>query len=256
MATKLAPLLVIVGETGSGKSELALKLAKQFNSEIICADSRTVYKGMDIGTAKPSKTDQKTTKHHLLDIVWPSQRFTVVDFKKLANEAIKDISNRAKLPILVGGTGLYVDSVIYDFKFNSSSERNPLNPRHRLKNSSPETELRDNTLVIGLKNNKQDLEKRLTNRVEAMVSNGLVDEVRTLMKKYPSDSKALEGTSYKSFKKYLDGELEIDEAKRLFVSYDLALAKRQRTWFKRNKSIHWVDNGDDVVVLVTTFLNK
>ena len=256
MATKLAPLLVIVGETGSGKSALALKLAKQFNGEIISADSRSVYRGMDIGTAKPSKKDQAEIRHHLLDVVWPNQRFTVVDFKKLANEAIKDISSRAKLPILVGGTGLYVDSVIYDFKFNSSSERNPLNLRHRLKTGSPIHRLRDNTLVIGLKNNKQDLEKRLINRVDAMVSNGLVDEARTLMKKYSSNLEALEGTSYKSFKKYLNGELEIDEAKRLFVSYDLALAKRQRTWFKRNKSIHWVDNGDDVVVLVTTFLNK
>src|SRR5260221_12585582 len=101
MATQ--PLIVIVGETASGKSVLAMELAQKFNGEIICADSRTVYKGMDIGTIKPSKTDQQKIAHHLLDVITPSQTFTAANFKKLANQAIKEINSRNRLPIMFGG---------------------------------------------------------------------------------------------------------------------------------------------------------
>jgi tRNA dimethylallyltransferase len=117
------PLLVIVGETASGKTELSLRLAKQFNGEIICADSWTVRREANIGTAKPTEEEGAAVPHHLLDIVAPDEDFTAAVFKRLANQAIGDISNRGKLPIMVGGTGLYVDGVIYDYGFLAAGDR-------------------------------------------------------------------------------------------------------------------------------------
>src|SRR5690554_3992440 len=107
--SEYTPLVVIVGQTASGKSALAMHLARRFNGEIIAADSRTVYRDMDIGTAKPTPKDRAAVPHHLIDIVDPDESFNVADFQRLANAAIKDVARRGKLPILVGGTGLYVD---------------------------------------------------------------------------------------------------------------------------------------------------
>ena len=258
MAAKLTPLVAVVGETGSGKSALAMEMAKKFNGEIICADSRTVYKGMDIGTAKPSKKDQKTIRHHLLDVVEPSQPFTVADFQQLANQAIKDISSRGKVPFLVGGSGLYIDALIYNFSFNPNGQRDPQNPRHLLKNISSDKnkDLRPNTLIIGVKIDRKTLENRLCQRVENMTKRGFAKEVAGLIKKFGSDIEAFKAPGYKAFIKFLNKEINQIEAKRLFVSLDLNLAKRQRTWFKRNKSIQWVANREEAVELVTTFLNK
>src|SRR4051812_49125553 len=110
-------LVVVVGETAAGKSALALRIAQKFNGEIVSADSRTVYKGMDIATAKPTAAEMAAVPHHLIDVVDPDEPFTAADFKKRAVKAIDDITNRGKLPILVGGTGLYIDSVLYDYNF-------------------------------------------------------------------------------------------------------------------------------------------
>src|SRR5665213_1747042 len=112
MESKLKPLIVIVGATASGKSKLAMEIAERFDGEIITSDSWTVYKGFNIGTAKPTPEDQKLIRHHLLDVTTPDEGFSAAVFKRLANEAINDIQNRGKLPIMVGGTGLYIDSVI------------------------------------------------------------------------------------------------------------------------------------------------
>lgn len=251
-------LIVIVGETASGKSALALEVSQEYNGEIICADSRTVYKGMDIGTAKPSIQDQQRIPHHLLDIVTPGEKFSVADFKGLTLAAIDDISMRGKLPIMAGGTGLYVDSVLYDFQFSlPGAERDEQNPRH-LKQPTVAANhvLRSNTLVIGLQIDRETLEQRVQARVESMVANGFVDEVRNLLSTYAADLEALKAPGYKAFAAYLRGELNIDEAKQQFVQSDLHLAKRQRTWFKRNKSIQWVNNSEDAKTLVKNFLSK
>lgn len=253
----MSPLIVIVGPTASGKTAAAIELAKLFNGEIICADSRTVYKHMDIGTAKPTASERAEVPHHLLDVALPDERFTVADFKRLANQAIDDISKRGTLPIMVGGSGLYIDSVLYDYSFAEvGSRRDMVNPRHAAKDlPKKRATMRGNTLIIGMSKPRDELRSIIEARVETMVQNGLVQEVTRLTHEYPHSS-ALEAPGYKAFKKYIDHEVELSQAKALFVTADYQLAKRQVTWFKRNDSIHWTNNREEIVDLVTTHLNK
>ncbi len=283
------PLIIIVGETASGKTALAIQLAKQFGGEIICADSRTVYKGMDIGTAKPTLTEREGIPHHLLDVVSPSQPFSVSDFQKLAKQAIAEISARGHIPFLVGGTGLYVDSILYDFTFRSAPDpdervrlqalsieelqtevierglsmpENSKNPRHltRVLETdglvSTQKTVRPSTLTIGLHIDREVLKAKLAKRVDIMCQAGFIDEVRNMFALYPDSTPALQAPGYKAFKAYIADEISLDEAKQAFIRNDYQLAKRQRTWFKRNKSIHWVQEQAEAVDLVTTFLNK
>lgn len=251
------PLIAVVGPTASGKTALAIELAKMFDGEIICADSRTVYKGLDIGTAKPTLAERRAIKHHLLDVVEPDEKFTVADFKKLATEAVRKITDQQRLPILTGGSGLYVDSFLFDYQFSRiDSERNPQNPRHLAEHvPQRKSKLRENTCIIGLQVPRDDLRHRISSRVEQMVASGLVEEVDRLKRKY-SHSKALDAPGYKAIANYLEGHISLDEAKALFIRNDMNLAKRQITWFKRNKSIHWVNNREEAVEIATTFLNK
>ncbi len=253
----LRPLVAIVGPTGSGKTTLAIDLARQFDGEIICADSRTVYKGMDIGTAKPTVAERKIVPHHLLDVVEPSEPFTVADFKRLSEATIADIHRRGKLPLLVGGSGLYIDSVLYDYQFAAATAPRDLqNPRH-LKADTPKQKqtLRANTLILGLAVERDALKERLSVRVEAMLHRGVIDEARMLTITYPI-SKAMIAPGYKALLHYNRGEIYLETAKAMFVQNDMNLAKRQMTWFKRNKSIHWINHPKQVVDLITTFLNK
>lgn len=257
MAT-VAPLIVIVGETASGKTALGIELAKKFNGEIICADSRTIYRGMDIGTAKPSKAEQAGIPHHLLDIRDPDERYSVADFKVDALHAIADISKRDRLPIMVGGSGLYIDAVVYDYQFASTTApRDAQNPRHLATDTGPKDRtVRDNTLIVGIQRDREDLEERITERVDAMISDGLVDEVGRLVSRYGRHAPAFNGICYQYFADYLNGEISLDEARQKFIHGDMVLAKKQRTWFRRNKSIQWVINRGDAVAITTTFLNN
>ena len=287
---KKPPLIAIVGETASGKSALSMSLAQQFDGEIICADSWTVYKGFDIGTAKPSKEDQATIPHHLIDVAMGDEGFNVERFKEMAVNAIDDISNRSKLPIMVGGSGLYVDSVLFDYQFlgppnvELRSELNSLsleklkelvkngnlnsagvdmkNKRRVIRlieggHSTPKTwTIRSNTLVLGLKTPLDVLEKRIRSRVEGMVESGFVEEVKSLGELYGWDSEVMKAPGYKAFREYVNGSISLEEATDRFVHRDLRLAKKQRTWFKRNNSIQWITKQSEAVALVTTFLNK
>lgn len=283
------PLLVIVGETASGKSALALDLAERYQGEIICADARTVYQGMDIGTAKPSAAEQAQVPHHLLDVVTPDQTFSAADFKRLAEAAIANIKNRGKLPILVGGTGLYVDSVLFDFQFRAPAKpslraelsslsvpelqgrlteqgialpANAQNPRHLIRaletggEPAERGHLRPDAVVYGLRIERDELELRLNVRTDAMLAAGLAAEVRQLAEQYGWDAPGLSAIGYREFQACLMGEQSLVETRDLIIRHSLQYAKRQRVWFKRNPCIQWHDDPRQIVDSITTFLNK
>lgn len=250
-------LLVVVGPTASGKTALAIDVAERVQGEIICADSRTVYKGMDIGTAKPGHEEQERVRHHLLDIVEPDEDFTAADFKRLANQSIQHIRSRDHLPMLVGGSGLYIDAVLYDYAFSPADvPRDESNPRHVAK-SVPQVRkpMRQDAIVVGLNVPREILKQRISERIEAMLEAGFLDEVRRVQAKF-SGSKAMLAPGYRAFSEHIAGRLSIEEAKALFITYDLALAKRQMTWFRRNKNIHWLDNPDTYIEQTLELLNK
>ncbi|MGH7237306.1 MAG: tRNA (adenosine(37)-N6)-dimethylallyltransferase MiaA [Candidatus Saccharimonadales bacterium] len=290
MAKNLDPLIVIVGETASGKSALALELAEKFGGEIICADSWTVYKNFDIGTAKPSASDQAKIPHHLLDIADPAQGFSAAIFKDLALAKISEISSRGKLPFLVGGSGLYIDAVIYDYGFlpapnkqlreqlnslcivellNKAASQNldtsQIDVRNRRRiirlienNGSLPTRqnLRPNTLILGLTLADQGLQSKIAERVEIMIKNGLEQEARQLSNRYGWEAEPIKGIGYREWQPYFKAQATLDETKRKIIKSTMELAKKQRTWFKRNKSIQWVDEKREAVEIITAFLNK
>lgn len=287
-----SPLLVIVGETGSGKSALAIELAESCGGELICADSWTVYRGFDIGTAKPPREARARVAHHLLDIADPQNGFSAVEFQSRALAAIKDIDTRGKLPIMVGGTGLYVDSIIFHYSFlpapspDRRLELNALsleelqglvrdqgidpmgidlrNKRRiiRLLESGGvrpvKHSLRKNTLIIGIKTDKERLSEQVSHRVDAMLGAGLEQEVRKLAEHYDWSVEPMKGIGYREWEAYFAGTQTLEQTRGRIVSATMNLAKRQRTWFKRNDSIHWLTSEDKVIEAVeyaTTYLN-
>lgn len=252
-------LLVIVGQTASGKSVLAYKIAKEFNGEIISADSRTIYKELDIGTAKPSVKEQADVRHWGIDLVAPDEDFNVAQFKKYAEDRIADITNRGKLPVLVGGSGLYVDAVLFDYQFSSvNAERDEQNPRHLKKSvSNPKDKIiRLGVLIIGLQIPQEELRKRVTNRVESMIKDGFIDEVKQVSAQYGWNAKALLSPGYRAFRGYAEGRESLEEATQKFIDNDLSLAKRQRTWFKRNKNIQWFSSISDAYQALSKLLSN
>lgn len=256
MATQ-QPLIAIVGQTASGKTAAAIEVAKRCNGEIICADSRTIYKHMNIGTAKPTHEEQAGIPHYLLDVVEPNERYTVAQFKQAANELIDDIRSRGKLPIMVGGTGLYIDSVLFDYQFAGfNADRDPMNPRHtKATDNSDRQQMRDDAMVFGIQVDKDVLEQRIEKRIEQMVADGLENEVKQLAVDYGWDAPGLQAPAYKAFHEYIVGTSSLDEAKAAFKRNDIQLAKRQRTWFKRNDRIQWFDDPRELVEFITTKLN-
>lgn len=292
MTTQL-PLIVVLGETASGKSALVMRLARRFGGELICADSWTVYRDFDIGTAKPSLLEQQQIKHHLLDIAEPADGFSAVIFQKHAQQAIDDIHAREKLPILVGGTGLYIDSVIFDYSFLPPSDpgiRTRLNAmtidrlneyaigqgldltdidsrnkrrviRHIENNGSRPSKqtMRSNTVLLGLQVPPETLAKNIEHRVDTMLTQGLEQEVRGLSDKYGWDIEPMKGIGYQEWQAFFAGTQDLEQTRQLIINHTRQLAKRQRTWFKRNNSIHWLASDDifaESVDLVTTLLNK
>ena len=281
----MSPIVVIVGETASGKTALSIKLAKKLNGEVICADSWTVYKGFDIGTAKPTVDEQQGIPHHLLDVADPVEGFSAAVFQRRAKQAIKDITYRGKLPIIVGGTGLYIDSILYDYGFLPPSDpiqREKLNSMNleellqkadamQLDMSAIDTRnkrrvirlienngvlptkhpLRENTVVLGVRRPLDELKERITKRIDVMVQDGLAEEVAKLGKQYGWDCEPMKAPAYRAFRHYCEGEITLDEAKFRMVQNDLQLAKKQRTWFKRNPEIYWVTDPRDAVMYVT-----
>ena len=287
------PLIAIVGQTATGKTELSIKLAAKFDGAIISADSWVVRRNVDIGTAKPSLQQRKIVPHYMLDVVEPDEDFSAARYKQEATKSITQVINNGKVPVIVGGTGLYVDAVLYDYSFlpaPSAKVRTRLNSMtlnelHKLAESrglpleSVDTRnkrrvirlietngraarhgnIRPCSLLIGLYSPKDELIKRITMRVERMIMDGLIDEVNVLKRQYGWDCEALKGIGYHEWKLYFESNQTLETTKQRIVVDTYNLAKRQYTWFKRNKSIHWFStpvNYTMVEDLVTTFLNK
>lgn len=271
------PLIVVVGQTASGKSAVCLDLAKKIGGEIICADSRTIYKEMNIGTAKPTKKDRSEIAHWCLDLVNPDELFTVADFQKEANRAISDIQARGKIPIMVGGSGLYVDSVVFDFKLRSEADQkerqklerlstdelqdyckkynyplpeNKLNRRYLIRtietkgNVVKNNAMRPGVIMIGIDVEKTMLYKRVSQRIIEMVNEGIIQETSELYKKYNSKFESMKANIYSIVKRFIDREINQDEMIKLAIVRDMQLAKKQRTWFKRNPNIVWLKASD------------
>lgn len=275
--TRKPELIAIVGPTASGKSALAQKIAENYAGEIIAADSLTIYKGMDVGTAKPTSEQQRKVPHWGLDLIEPGQRYNAFEFKKYAETKIEDIKKRGKLPILVGGTGLYIDSVLFDFGFRAPAElrkraeleklgveelqgiiheqslpmaKNVQNPRHliRIIETSGQIHRRSpalepGVLLIGLLPPERVLKSRIAKRAKTMFSKGATEETRRLIAEH--GEKSLIGTAgiiYRIIIRMLRGEISEEQAIELFKAADWQYARRQKTWFKRNPYIRWFDN--------------
>lgn len=284
------PLIVIVGPTASGKTALAVELAERFDGEIICADSRTVYKGMDIGTAKPDKEQRARVPHWGLDLVEPGQSFTAADFKRYADAKITEIRARGKTPFLVGGTGLYIDGVIFNFQFGAKAEEttrqrlaamniedlqkycrnnnvmlpeNTLNKRHLIRaierGGQPlrrKTTPIDHTVIVGIATKSEVLKRRINRRSEQIFTQSLVGEASMLGEKYGWESEAMTGNVYRLLRTYLEIGGDLGEVKKKFATFDWALAKRQLTWFRRNPYIVWLGKDEVIDYLKDTLATR
>ena len=287
----MTQVVAIVGPTCSGKTDLALGLAQRFGGEIVCADSRTLYREMDIGTAKPSAEQRRLVPHHLLDVAQPDQPVSAAEYKRLATAAIGDIAGRDKLPIMVGGSGLYMYSVAYDFQFpagprSQQREKLELEPLPvlvaRLRRLDPERAgeidlknkrrvvraletvgqprlrqpiLSKDWLLLGLRPTDDDLQSRIARRTQAMLSQGLVREVDSLTARYGVELEVLKSPGYAEISRYLNGQLTLAEAEELINLHTRQLARRQITWFKRNPDIQWLEGPEAAAPLVRQFLS-
>lgn len=272
-------LLAIVGQTAGGKSALALEIAAGFPAEIIAADSKTIYKGLDIGTAKPTPAERALVRHHLLDVVQPREAFNVSQFQQRALAALEEIRGRDRLPILVGGSGLYVDSVLCDYSFAGAAAQpklraqleklsvanlqaevdrqglampqNKLNKRYLVRTLERGAEKPRraatatwpcSTLVVGLKHTRVELERRIRHRLRAMLEAGLLEEARAVCMNYPAENEAAKSNIYAALRPYFAGHVALEQALEDFVKRDLALAKKQMTWFRRHEQINWFND--------------
>ena len=287
-------LVIITGPTGIGKTELSLELAKKYKGEIISSDSMQIYKKLNIGTAKID-LNKTSILHHMVDIIEPSDNFTVADFKNSAKKIIKDINNRGGLPFLVGGTGLYTNSLVYNLDFTETepdyeyrdelreileeegseflyeklqdqdrdmAEKIHKNNGQRIiraleilksgnkKGDNFREENKDyNLIYIGLNMDRSKLYEKINQRVDKMIDLGLVDEVKNLLDEgLDKNSQSLKAIGYKEVISYLDGEMDFDEMVDLIKKNSRHYAKRQLTWFRRDKRIKWFDRESDTIL--------
>ena len=209
---------------------MGIEIAKDVQGEIISADSRAIYKYMDIGTAKPSISEQQGIAHFGIDLVEPGERFTVADWKDYAEQKIKEIRQRGHVPIIVGGTGLYIDALVYNYQFRGKTgEKAGENASVEQKSCSDRQKMVDGFAVFGIKWDNEALRERLEQRVNKLFVQELYDETRFLVEKYGWGSQAMKSDIYQFAWGYLDGEYSLEEAKRLCVLDDYHLAKRQMT---------------------------
>ncbi len=290
-------VIVIAGPTASGKTALSIKLAKELNGEIISCDSMQIYKEMDIGTAKVTKEEAEGIKHYLIDIVSPNERYTVSNFKKDSKNAIKEILNKGKTPIIVGGTGLYVDSLIYEIEYqdmefdinyrnelmekaetneglkelyeqaktvdSKAMEKISSNDKKRiirvleiykatgktkteLEILSRQKEVEYNYKVFVVNMDREKLYNRIDKRVDIMIENGLVEEVEKFYNKYNEFPTAMQGLGYKEVVEYLQGKINKEEMIEKIKKESRHYAKRQLTWFRKDKNFIWLNSEDGI----------
>ena len=285
------PLIVVVGPTASGKTKLAVELAKKYNGEVVSADSMQIYKGLDIATAKPTVYEMKGIPHHLIDFLEPETPFSVADYVKLAKEKIFDVYSRGNQPILCGGTGLYVSSLIDNISFDDISSDHTIRTRleneakefgnhylwEKLNSVDPETAVKvhENNLprvirglevfeltgkklsehkfdsrrekspfnccIIGIGfSDRQILYDKINQRVDEMINNGLIDEVRHVYNNYKL-STAHQAIGYKELIPYLENKCDLELCIEKIKQETRHYAKRQLTWFRRVNKINWVE---------------
>ncbi len=287
-------LIVILGPTASGKSDLAIKLAKKFKGEIVSADSRQVYKGMDIGTGKINQKEMKGVPHHLLDVVSPKKKFNVTQYRKLAIKTINKIHKKGKTPILCGGTGFYIQAVVDgliipevkpDWKLREKLEKKSteelFDKLKKLDSERAQTIERKNkrrlirALEIVIKTKrpipclkkkplpypvlmlelKAKTKNKIAERVNKMFNQGLEKEVESLIKKY-GWVPALQTIGYQEWKQYFENELNKSKVKDLIILHTRQFARCQMTWFKRDKRIHWIKKQPEAEKLIKEFLRN
>ena len=286
------PLFILVGPTAIGKTDLSVELAKKLNGEIISADSMQIYKGMDIGTAKIREDEKKGIKHYLIDEVSPHVEFSVSDFQEKANGYIDEILKKDKLPMVVGGTGLYINSLIYDLNFSVSVSNWELRDKYTelakihgnqyvhdelrlvdpvsadrihvndIKRVTRALEVYHETgkpmaeyykdfrkpnnefdiVMIGLTMDREKLYDRINKRVNIMLEEGLIEEVKDLLDKgYDENLTSMQAIGYKEVMDYLKGGYSLEETIGIIKQGSRRYAKRQITWFKKEERIHWID---------------
>lgn len=284
-------VIVICGPTASGKTALSIELAKKINGEIVSADSMQIYKDMNIGTAKPDDDEKQGIKHYLMDYISPKQRYSVAQFKNDAEIAIEEIITKRKTPIIVGGTGLYIDSLIYGIEYNDikideeyrkeleeiletqglevlynkaneidSQAMKKISPNDQKRimrvleiyhatgktKTEQEEESRKNEVkydykVFALNMDRERLYERINKRVDKMIEKGLIQEVENLQRKYNEFPTAIQGLGYKEVVDYLQGKYTQEEMIEKIKMESRRYAKRQLTWFRKNKETIWLD---------------
>lgn len=290
------PIIVLTGPTASGKTSLSLDLAKEFRGEIICADSMTVYKGMDIGTDKPIEFNG--IPHRMLDIINPNEEFNVAIFKDLAEKIIKEIHKRGNIPFLVGGSTMYIDALVYNYNIPHAKPnlelRKELNAKSneelfkRLLELDPDAEwtvdknnkrrvvralevclqtgepfttqkkkqtLPENVLYMAVHRDREELYERINSRVDEMMEEGFLKEVKKLHKKYDLNT-AMQATGYRQLVQFIDGEISLKEAVEKTKQSHRNYAKRQLTWLNRNKDVVWIENKKEAKNKIKEFLLK
>ncbi|MGP9041269.1 tRNA (adenosine(37)-N6)-dimethylallyltransferase MiaA [Cytobacillus kochii] len=293
MTNQKEKIIILIGPTAVGKTKTSIELAKKYNGEIISGDSMQIYKGMDIGTAKITKEETEGISHHLIDIKEPDESFSTAEFQTIVREKISEISSKGKLPIIVGGTGLYIQSVLFDYQFSnapsdddfryrleerakvegnvcihkelqvvdpvSAGKIHPNNIRRVIRalevyhctgktmtewQSKQELESVYNAAVIGLTMDRDLLYKRINQRIDMMMDNGLLEEVRGFCDKGLQNCQSMQAIGYKEFYPYFDGLITLDEAVDQLKQNSRRYAKRQLTWFRNKLDVSWIDMSE------------
>lgn len=293
---EMKKVIVICGPTASGKTSLSIELAKRIQGEIVSCDSMQIYQEMNIGTAKPTAEEKQGIEHYLLGYLSPEERYSVADYKRDAKKAIKEIIEKGKIPIIVGGTGLYIDSLIYEIEYPNiefdkdyrkklekrvqeegvkklyeeaqkidslATQRISPNDEKRIlrileiyhatgkTKTEQEIESRKKPVeydyhVYALRWDREILYNRINKRVDKMIEQGLVEEVKEIVKKYKKFPTAMQGLGYKEVVEYLNGNINKEEMIEKIKMETRRYAKRQMTWFRKNKQTIWLDGQAEI----------